>query len=636
MRRFALAIIAIVSLLVPVTAVQAQQAVLRIDEVDTGGYPEISITVTAPPAVAGIDVSPGFTITENGASRPVRARQLNTKPLEVMLLVDTSGSMAGDPLLAAVGAATRFTERMPPTTSIGLIGFGENPRQLVDFTTDREEIVTALGTLRGSGETALYDALAVAAAAFDSQREALRYVVLLSDGGDTVSDATLAQAGTRMRQADVGLYAVALATEESDTAALSSLVSYAGGSVVPAVDTETLGQVYDNIAAELVGRYEITYESEAWDDAVLLIALRHEDLVFTAVTTIDLPTAPTTTLPPPPITFAPRADLPAPAPYVGAGANAWRSPVVLTIGISVIFLALVLLLVPAFLPGRRGRPGREGLGMSMRRETALARVSERAVSFTERLLGGRRRQSTINRMLDHAGITLRPGEFLVLVGSGLLIGFAAGFLLAGPAVGAVLLLLALAAPWIYISGRTNRRRRDFAGQLEGTLQLIAGSLRAGYGLLQSMNTVATEALSPTSEEFGRVVIETRLGRDLIESLEAMADRVASQDLRWILQAIKIQREVGGDLAELIDTIAATIRDRQQIRRQIEALSAEGRVSALVLILLPLGLAGIISVTNPDYLGLLFTTQVGRVLLAMGTMLMIVGTLWIRRLVRVVF
>jgi tight adherence protein B len=217
-----------------------------------------------------------------------------------------------------------------------------------------------------------------------------------------------------------------------------------------------------------------------------------------------------------------------------------------------------------------------------------------------------------------------------------MIAFVLGLVLGGFAVGLLFLAIAAVAPWGVLSRRTALRRREFGEQLEGTVQLIAGSLRAGYGLLQSMNTVATEAIQPTSGEFGRVVVETRLGRDLIDSLDAMASRMASQDLEWIVQAIRIQREVGGDLAELLDTIASTIRERHQIRRQVQALSAEGRLSAVVLILLPLGLAGIISVTNPDYLGLLFTTEVGRILVGISAVLMIVGTLWIRRVVHVEF
>jgi tight adherence protein B len=148
--------------------------------------------------------------------------------------------------------------------------------------------------------------------------------------------------------------------------------------------------------------------------------------------------------------------------------------------------------------------------------------------------------------------------------------------------------------------------------------------------------VGREAESPTAEEFRRLTIETRLGRDFVESLSALADRVGSDDFQWVVQAIEIQREVGGDLAEVLDTVAGTIRDRTRIRRQVSALSAEGRMSAWVLMILPFGLAAVMAVTNPKYLGPLFHSGKGHVLLAVGAALLVAGGLWLRRIVKPVF
>jgi tight adherence protein B len=151
-----------------------------------------------------------------------------------------------------------------------------------------------------------------------------------------------------------------------------------------------------------------------------------------------------------------------------------------------------------------------------------------------------------------------------------------------------------------------------------------------------MSTVATEAPSPTSDEFGRVVIETRVGRDLTTALRGVADRMRNDDLAWVTDAIAIQQEVGGNLAEVLDAVGATIRDRNQIRRQVQALSAEGRISAVILIALPFGIAGIISLVNPGYLEALFETTIGKVLVAVGAVLMVTGIVWIRRIVKIVF
>jgi tight adherence protein B len=181
-----------------------------------------------------------------------------------------------------------------------------------------------------------------------------------------------------------------------------------------------------------------------------------------------------------------------------------------------------------------------------------------------------------------------------------------------------------------------QRRKKFADQLAETLQILAGTLRAGHGLSQGFDTVAREAEAPTAEEIRRLSIETRLGRDLVDGLKSLADRMESEDFRWVAQAIEIQRDVGGDLAEVLDSVASTIRDRTRIRRQVAALSAEGRMSALVLMILPFALGGVMAVSNPDYVRPLFGSAKGYQLLAIGAALLAAGGLWLRRIVKPAF
>ena len=181
-----------------------------------------------------------------------------------------------------------------------------------------------------------------------------------------------------------------------------------------------------------------------------------------------------------------------------------------------------------------------------------------------------------------------------------------------------------------------RRSEKFADQLEQTLPLMGGSLRAGFGIMQALDAVARESESPTSDEFHRLIVETRLGRDLTDAMAALAARVTSEDFNWVVQAIEIHRQVGGDLAEVLDNVYATIRDRNKIRRQIKALSAEGRFSALVLFILPLAMFGVITVLNPNYISELTTHTIGIALLIGAAALMTLGGFWLRRIVRLVF
>ena len=165
---------------------------------------------------------------------------------------------------------------------------------------------------------------------------------------------------------------------------------------------------------------------------------------------------------------------------------------------------------------------------------------------------------------------------------------------------------------------------------------MAGSLRAGHSLLRAVDSVSQEAAAPTSEEFSRIVNETRVGRDLNDALDEVAARMGSDDFVWVAQAIAIHREVGGNLAEVLDAVGHTIRERNAIRRQVKALSAEGKLSAIVLMALPFGVTGFISMTNPAYLGRFTESLMGYAMLGAAGLMLVVGGLWLKKTVAIKF
>src|SRR4029077_6299411 len=154
---------------------------------------------------------------------------------------------------------------------------------------------------------------------------------------------------------------------------------------------------------------------------------------------------------------------------------------------------------------------------------------------------------------------------------------------------AAVLIIAAVIPLGILPALAARRRRTFTSQLPDMLQLMAGALRAGYSLMQGVEAVAQEVDDPMGSELRRVLAEARLGRVLEEALDDMADRMGSADFKWAVMAVRIQREVGGNLAELLSTVAETMIARERLRREVRALTAEGRISAIVLLLLPIGL-----------------------------------------------
>jgi tight adherence protein B len=214
------------------------------------------------------------------------------------------------------------------------------------------------------------------------------------------------------------------------------------------------------------------------------------------------------------------------------------------------------------------------------------------------------------------------------------VGLAAGTILAGLLVGVLLAATVAIAARLILTMLAGRRRQRFHAQLGDDLQLMAGSLRSGYAVLQAIDVVAREAESPSAEEFRRVTVEARLGRDVGTSLRAMADRVGGDDFEWVVQAIEINREVGGDLADVLDGVAGTMRERERVRRQVKAVSAEGRLSCYVLVALPFLLGLAISFLNPSYLAEL-THGTGLALSIGGGVMLALGSLWMSRMVKAV-
>ena len=281
---------------------------------------------------------------------------------------------------------------------------------------------------------------------------------------------------------------------------------------------------------------------------------------------------------------------------------------------------------PERLPLERRRPG------APVEPGALAAATEATSSLIDGVLRRRQRGATYAAALEQAGLRLRPQDFVLLVCAGGLVGGAAGLVVGGPLLALVLAALAPVGGKVLLRVRTTRRRAAFADQLDDSLQLLASSLRAGHSLLQALNSVAHEAEEPTSEEFARVINEIRVGRRVGQALEEAAARMRSEDFVWVTQAIAVNREVGGNLAEVLDGVGHTIRERNQIRRQVQALSAEGRLSAVVLMLLPVGIVGFLSLTNPAYLLKLTHNLIGYALIGLAALLMVVGGLWLRKVV----
>jgi tight adherence protein B len=299
--------------------------------------------------------------------------------------------------------------------------------------------------------------------------------------------------------------------------------------------------------------------------------------------------------------------------------------------------AAALILTLAVLPAGPGRVPLSRLDPSYAPpSSALSGAGAVAGAAVEKVLVKRGRLASGAVVLERAGMTMSLPDLVLVVGLLTLAVGAVGAVLAGLLLG---LLAAAAVPLgarLLIKFRTWRRQAAFADQLDDSLQLMASSLRAGHSILRAMDAVAQEGASPTAEEFARLINETRVGRDLGEALDEIAERTASDEFAWVAQAIAIHREVGGNLAEVLDAVGHTIRERNAIRRQVKALSAEGKLSAIVLMALPFGILAFLSMTNPSYLAGFTESLAGYAMIAGAAIMMTVGGLWLKKTVKIRF
>ncbi|MCH6469353.1 type II secretion system F family protein [Sinomonas terrae] len=308
------------------------------------------------------------------------------------------------------------------------------------------------------------------------------------------------------------------------------------------------------------------------------------------------------------------------------------SPTVLIAGLIAAYGAIFLFVFMVarsrrVVPLDRRRPEAQGSA------SALSKLTEGALGAINKGLKGRQLRLLSADKFEQAGLRIRAADFLLMCGAAFFALGIVGFLLAGLGVA---LLLALAGPaglFIWLNMKASRRQSKFAEQLPDTLTMLAGSMRAGHSLLRALDGAAEESEGAMGEELRRVVNETRIGRDLIESLLDTAARMKSQDFLWVAQAIETQREVGGNLAELLVNVNDTIMDRTRLARQVKALSAEGKMSAGVLVALPIFMLVIICFMNPSYAAIFFTTLPGWLMLAAVAVMLTIGTFWLSRIIK---
>lgn len=309
----------------------------------------------------------------------------------------------------------------------------------------------------------------------------------------------------------------------------------------------------------------------------------------------------------------------------------------LILGAAAILVAVLLVLFVSLRPSyqdidvSRRRPALPDTGTSV-----ISKLGGATVSIAERR-GGQAGGGVLGRdALNDAGITSKPSEFAVLILAGSLVTGLIGFLLHGFILAVVFALLSPLVALLVVKVRTGQRKTAFGNQISDMLLALSGSLRAGHGITQSLQSASLEMPAPMSQELARIVNENRVGRPVSVSMADVGQRMQCEDFEWLSQAIEINREVGGDLAGVLDHVGETVRERAQIKGQVRALAAEGKFSAYILIALPFVVAGFLNLANPGYMAVLTQSLLGWVFIALGAIMMAIGSFWISRMVKIEF
>ncbi|MFY9579693.1 MAG: VWA domain-containing protein [Gaiellaceae bacterium] len=614
--RLFLVLVTLAALIAPAAA----SAGMRVTGIDTTQYPTLRATVISS---AGSSVVPA--LTENGSAVAGFQATNLASAKAVVLAIDRSRSMRtkfADTLAAARG----FVAAKPGSDRIAVVAFGSTVVSLSRFSASADDADSAL---RGLGidpqkGTALYDAVSYSAGELTGQSGG-RVLILLTDGTDTTSKQKLDAVAQKARENNVLVYPIAIASKQYDPTALQQLARETGGTFYRASSSSALAGVYGSIATALRNTWRVQY----------VTAARPGDKVELQAAAAGAGSASTVATIPPSFGTGPA---PEPSKFVPKSAYGPSGPLAVGLAVGALMLLALVLVLAAYrgswVKSRIAPHTGETKGRS-KQERRKRRLATLAAVFraTEGALGHLKQWRWTQRTLERADLPLRTVEFFwIMVGTSF--GLALLAAVAGQSPMVILGLMAggAAAPFLFVWLKMRKRLRAFEDQLPDLLITIAASLKAGHSFKQGLQAVVDEGQPPASDELKRVLTETSLGRPMDEALADMAERGGSTNFEFAMTAVTIQRQVGGSLASLFDMVADTVRQRQQFARKIRSLTAMGRMSAYTLMGIPFFMAATITLINPSYMSPLYHTHTGRLLIGTGLVMMLVGSVILKKIV----
>ena len=590
-------------------------------------FPERTFAVTLPEEVA---LKPGLIqVRENGelvervAITPMGGA--TGGDFGAVLLIDASTSMKGAAIEGATRAARAFAERRKPNQKLLVASYNDTTEVLLPFTTDAKRIDEALAVPPTIAYwTRMYDAIEAVVSRIREENVQYSAVVLLSDGQELGSRSTLEAATSAARNAGVRIFTVALMSRFFDSTTLRSLAERTGGEYFEASSPNALVGIYRRLGTQLANEYLLQYRSFAGPDEPVSVHVSVAAIDAEGVASYRSPKLPVEVATPAPIQLSPFDKI-------------------VQSGFTMLLLALLLASLLATTVLLMIRPRSSGVLDRLGTFVAVARPAEtkrQTAALSERLLAGTERSfkrthwwGRFKEDLEIAEISMAAEQVIVLTFlSTILLAWGLSIFASLPA--AMLALITPLAVRGYIRFRVERQRRAFADQLPDNLQVLSAALRAGHSLIGALSVVVDDAPEPSRREFRRLVADEQLGVPLDEGFTRIARRMNNRDLDQVALVAGLQRETGANSAEVLDRVADTVRERAALRRLVRTLTAQGRMARWIVSALPVALLLVISVLNPDYMKPLVNRTAGQLMLLGAALMVIAGSLVIKRIVNI--
>ncbi|CUR60163.1 putative flp pilus assembly protein TadB [metagenome] len=599
---------------------------ISIDHVDTDrGTVNLLLSTDGLPQGTDVDAAQVF-VELNGSAVESSAKLVDAGDIDrsTVIVLDASNSMKGQGKFdAATTAINAFLDSAPEDVAIGLVAFAGKVTTTVSPTIDHEDVRRALADVTLAKGTSVYDGIVEGVRLLTD--EGSRNLLVLSDGADTGSDMTLEVATADAQEADVVVDVVSL-VQGAKSDELATVATETNGSVIPA-DPAVLTSVFNERANALSQQLLVTFEAPyaSGEDANIDVIVEADGAQFhdTAFTTLGPGFA---------------------VPDVVDSGKALIGNTGMLLGAVALAIGLFGLLATAMMSAGDNRSqsvkqleayfnGTPAATKGKKRQASPSDLKGSAVSVANKLVS-KDLETKISQRLSGAGSALTASEWVLVHAGIVFVGGLVGLIMGGLALSILCLLLGIVLPWVYLKFRHGRRLSAFNAQLAQTLGLMAGGLQAGLSLPQAVDTVVKEGHEPMAGELRRALVEQRLGVDITDALDGVGERMESDDFAWVVMAVRIQREVGGNLAEILHTVADTLREREYLRRQVKALSAEGRLSGYILCGLPPLIFFYMTFANPDYVRLLYTTLPGYIIIGVALFLLSLGAFAMAKLATV--